>query len=417
VDALGERAALVLAGAGERALARSDTHAALNLIERALALLPESHPRRDRLRFSLGDVLLERGESEHGLAVLDELAEEAVQAGDLPGRWAPILRAALVRLQMIELPATEAEALGHEALAELAGSGDESSLALAWQLVALARNLLGDTPGLEAAMQNAYLHAHKAGSARLVTNSSFWLGLSAVYGPAPLLEAIATCERLLEAAVTPIQRAHARCWLGAAQALAGDADGLVAIREARAMYLELGLKQSYASTALPTADIERLVGELESAELTLRDAVGTLVEAGDKSHASTVLILLGHVLFDQGRLEEADAALAQGEDMSSPEDVLNAAYGPWLAAKLALRRGRLEDAERLARQGIAAYEREESPSWEAEGFMTLAEVLSAAKRMQEAREAAEQALELYEQKGTVTGIELARTMLAELAQT
>jgi class 3 adenylate cyclase/predicted ATPase len=417
VDALGKRAGLVLAGAGERALARSDTHAALNMIERALALLPDADPHRDRLRFSLGDVLIERGEFERGLGVLDELADEALRAGDMRRRWPPVLRAALVRLQTVELPASEIEELARKALAELAESGDDSALALAWQLFALARNMLGDTPGLEAAMQEAYAHAQKAGSARLVTHSAFWLGLCAVYGPAPLSEAVATCERLLDAAVTPIQRAQARCWLSASQALAGDPESLAGLQEARAMFAELGLKQAYGGTAIAAGEIERLLGKLEAAELTLRDAADTLAESGDRSHRSTVFILLGHVLFDQGRLEEAEVALAQGEELGSSEDVLNAAYGPWLGAKLALRRGRLDEAERLARQGIVAYEGEESPTWEAEGFMTLAAVLSTAGRTDEAREAGERALELYEQKGSTPGIELARTMLAELAQT
>jgi class 3 adenylate cyclase/tetratricopeptide (TPR) repeat protein len=416
VRAVGTRAGLVLAAAGERALARSDMHAAANLLERALALFSEDEPRRDELRFALGDALLELGDFERGLATLDELADDAGRNGDARTRWHARLRAGLPRQLTLELGPEEAAAMAREAVAELTGLGDDVGLALAWQVAAQERTWLSDIAGIQAAMAKAYFHAQRVGDTRLVTYSAFWLGLCAFHGTASLSEAIAICEGLLEAAVTPIQRTDARFWLGAARALGGEADGLATVRAARRMYAELGLKQMYGGTAIPTGDIERLLGQLESAETTLREASETLAEMGEKAYRSTVVLELAHVLFEQGRVDEAEKALGEAEGLSSPEDIFNVAYARVVGANLALSRGQLQEAEQLATEAAAAYEGQQStPAWQADGFLAIASVLQVVGKAEKAREAAERALTLYEQKGVVQGIERARTFLSELA--
>jgi class 3 adenylate cyclase/tetratricopeptide (TPR) repeat protein len=412
---LGDRAGLVLGAAGERALTRSDTHAATNLIDRALALLPEGSARREELRFGLGDALLQAGDYERGLHTLDRLAEDAGRRGDDRMRWHARLRAGWVRELMYAVDADETAAIVQEAIAALGELGDDVGLALAWHLAAQERNLRGDTQGVGVAMKKAHAHGLRAGAQRVVTQSAFWIGLTAFYGPAPLPEVLATCERLLDEAVTPVQQADARFWLGATTVLAGAAKGLEAMQAARRMYAELGLKEQYCGTAIPTGHLQQRLGRLDQAERTLREADETLGRLGEKAYRSTVRLELADVLCDLGRHTEAEQALARSLEIGSREDVQNEAYATVIRAKIARGDEDLEEAARLAREAAAGFEGKPSPAWGAEGLIVVASILQDAGSRAEAYEAAENALELYEQKGDVPGIERARALLSELA--
>jgi class 3 adenylate cyclase/tetratricopeptide (TPR) repeat protein len=411
---LGERAGSVLGAAGERALARSDLHAATNLLQRALTLIPEG-TRREELRFGLGDALLEAGDYEGGLETLDRLVEDTDSSGDVRLHWHARLRASWARGMMLEMSPDELGATAQEAIAELGELGDDVGLALAWQLASHERNVRGDIEGIGAAMERAHVHAVRAAAQRLVTQSAFWIGLAAYYGSTALPEAVATCERLLEAAVTPVDEADARLWLGAATALGGEAEGLEAMQAARRMYAELGLTERHGGTAIPTGNLEHRLGRLQAAEQTLSEANETLALAGHKAYRSTVLLELADVLCDLDRFSESERAVAESLELSSPEDVHNVPHTRLIRAKIARGRENLEEASRFAREAAIEYEKEQAPASKAEGFLAVASILQAAGNPAEAYEAGHKALALYERKGVGPGIERARALLDELA--
>ena len=74
---LARRAAKRLSNAGRRALARGDMPAAVNLLERAVTLVPRSHPERSELLLKLGIALAETGELGRADALLSERISEA----------------------------------------------------------------------------------------------------------------------------------------------------------------------------------------------------------------------------------------------------------------------------------------------------------------------------------------------------
>ncbi len=74
---LAAQAATRLSNAGRRALARGDMSAAVNLLERAVALVPKSHPERSDLLLKLGIALAETGEVGRADALLSERISEA----------------------------------------------------------------------------------------------------------------------------------------------------------------------------------------------------------------------------------------------------------------------------------------------------------------------------------------------------
>ena len=79
---LGRRAGERLAGAGQRAFARGDMHAAAGLIRRAVDLMPELHPDRLGLLPDLGEALMDIGEFEASKSVLGEAIKAAATIGD-----------------------------------------------------------------------------------------------------------------------------------------------------------------------------------------------------------------------------------------------------------------------------------------------------------------------------------------------
>src|SRR5207302_625538 len=72
---LGRQAAELLGTAGRRAAERGDMSAAVNLLERATALLPARDPVRAVLLPALGQALVDRGQWEAAAAVLAEAVE------------------------------------------------------------------------------------------------------------------------------------------------------------------------------------------------------------------------------------------------------------------------------------------------------------------------------------------------------
>jgi Flp pilus assembly protein TadD len=83
-----------------------------------------------------------------------------------------------------------------------------------------------------------------------------------------------------------------------------------------------------------------------------------------------------------------------------------------LQAKLRAHDGAHEEADRLVREALAASFEVDSPWLQADTLMDLAEVLELAGRPDEAREAVKRALQLYEQKEHLVGVERARAALA-----
>jgi tetratricopeptide (TPR) repeat protein len=92
------------------------------------------------------------------------------------------------------------------------------------------------------------------------------------------------------------------------------------------------------------------------------------------------------------------------------------AQGAWRAitAKLLARWGQYADAERLAREAVAIYDRADEINHQADVRMDLAEVLELAGRQSEAATAVEDALALYERKGNVVMAGMAADRLREL---
>src|SRR5581483_10237695 len=136
---LARRAGELLGDAAEAAAARLDGPAAAQLAERAVALLPEEHPRRNRLRLVFGEAVAEV-DIGRGTRILAALAADAAAAGDTAVEWRSRLALAWWQLLSGETTGEEALAVATGAVQALTGSGDDGGLAYAWRTISQARN-------------------------------------------------------------------------------------------------------------------------------------------------------------------------------------------------------------------------------------------------------------------------------------
>jgi tetratricopeptide (TPR) repeat protein len=415
---LGRRAGELLGRAGERAVSRLDVTAAINLLDRALAVLPDGHPGQKALQLALCDALAEAGELQRGTRILIQVAAAAAATNDLTIAWRARIQLALMQQRTNTMSSDDALRLVEEAVAALTPIGDDAGLAIAWQLAGQVQNLLGGMDELRAVMQRALGHARRAGNVRLETESVFWIGQSAFFGNRSLSQSMDICSDLVDAAQTPLQRAHARFWLAAIRGVSGElSDARLELEEARRTYHELGLETLRAGTAMACALVELHAGDPVLAEEILREGDAVLEAAGEKGFRCTLLAYLSEALYQQGRYEEAERVVAESEAISSPEDAVNLLLLATLKARLFARRRDYVRAEQAAREAVATAGDSKFRFALEDALMGLAEILLLAGRGEEARRPTQQALELYERRGVVPSAERARRFLAGLPST
>ena len=123
--------------------------------------------------------------------------------------------------------------------------------------------------------------------------------------------------------------------------------------------------------------------------------------------------LLAEALYRLGRDVEALEATELGERSAAPDDVLSHVIWRSVRAKLLARAGELAQAERLALDAVALVVGTDDLSHAGDASTSLATVLLAAGKTEDARAAALKALELYGRKGNVASAPRAQSLLGE----
>jgi tetratricopeptide (TPR) repeat protein len=116
---------------------------------------------------------------------------------------------------------------------------------------------------------------------------------------------------------------------------------------------------------------------------------------------STVAVDLPRAVYEQGRYDDAFELLEMIDEIPAPTDRERQIKRTGVPARLLARRGQIEEAERLARQGVAVAGDTEFVGLHADVLLDLAEVLRLAGRVGEAEATTAEAVRLYERKGNV----------------
>jgi tetratricopeptide (TPR) repeat protein len=421
--ALAGRASERLAAGAQRALNRGDWPAQINLISRAVVLLPSRDVRRAELAAELGYALAETGEVARAEAVLgtrpDVVLDEAVAAAiDLNDARvearARVARAALGyhREPNIGVDLHEEAMWAIRALEE---ANDELGLARAWGLVGWWNWERGQSTPAEEAFERCMEYARRAGSRRDELWGLARMAWIAFWGQTHRVDARKRCEEILELMNGDLEgEADVLGTLGCLAAIEGRFDEARA-RHAQqaARYEAVGLSDVPAWVSQETGWVEILAGDPEAAERLLRDGFEVLERMGAKGQKQAVGVYLAQAAYLRGKYEEAERVALESEELD-PFAIGMVTVALCARAKAVARLGRADEGEQLARKAVALIDQTDFLIDRGDARMDLAEVLHLSGRFDEARELLREALQLHEQKGNLVSAERVRELLVEL---
>jgi tetratricopeptide (TPR) repeat protein len=411
--ALAAGASMHLRAGANRAVERGDDAAAGDLFRRAARLTPDD--RRRALDLMDAGVSL--------VAVADYTG-----AAEILGEAADAARGDHVVLARIRIEQTfvqvVVDASGGDVVAEAERSiplfeaaHDDAALARAWSFLALRGSITGDFTGVESAADHALLHARRTDDRRLELQAiRNVVGEAIGWGPRSVSEDLARLERMRgELADDRLATAYFDNKRALLHAMSGEID---AARErwgrALGSVLELGDVNAIGYVSQEGAVIELLADDPAAAEAIARRSFDLLSSVGS-SVASVAADQLAEALYRQGRFDEAEEMTRFSEDFGMAAD--DPFSAPWMLVrgKILARRGAFDDAETLARNGVALL----SPTGflidRASSLVDLAEVLGRSGKREEAERSLQDALALFEEKGNVVSAAKVRELLAAAA--
>jgi class 3 adenylate cyclase/tetratricopeptide (TPR) repeat protein len=414
------RGARRLESGGRRAMSRDDPPAAVNLLSRALDLLPSGDPDRVGSLIDLGDALAEAGEWRRAHEVLTEAVDAAQVAGDrlLSARGT----IALLYLGEVTEPrgwTEQAEREAGRAIALFERSGDRVGLAHSWRVIAHVYNRRLQWADLERVGQRIVGYARRAGDRRTETRILGGISASLCLGPTPAGEAVERCERILaELGGAPRPTMMVLDSLALCSAMLerfDEAERLLA--RADAIRDELTGKLWKVGRVEFSAWTYLLAGRPGDAERVLRPAYEAFARIGEKGGTLAIhAALLAEAVSTLGGRDEQAEQLSQIAEAAAADSEDVAAQGEWRMARATAlaRNGSIVDAERLAREAAMLAAATQCPLVQTTTMLTLARVLLLGGRPAEARQAAQDALAVAEGKGDLASSSLARALLGEL---
>jgi class 3 adenylate cyclase/tetratricopeptide (TPR) repeat protein len=416
---LGRRAAEHLGRAGRRAFDRGDAPGATNLLQRALALLPEEDPARLGHSVDLGKALAVQGEFVRAEELLEGTVEAASTLGDQTMEWRARMERLDIRIMADPGGTTmeESRTGAEHAIGLFTELGDESGLARAWHVLAMVHWNEAGSRKTQEALEEAILHARKAGDHRQEAEDLAWLLITAGWGSRPIAEALTMIHGILgRSRQHPKVEAFASISRGFLESMTGDFDhAREMVRRGRDSLQDLGFAVDAAATCHASGHVELMAGDPAAAERELRAGYDALERMGEKAYLSTTAARLAEAVYAQGRYDEAERYSRISEEAADPGDLESQMR--WRAARaMALARGgQVEDAERLARDAVTLAEGTDFTDTHADMLRSLAEVLRLAGRREEAMSAEQRALAFYEAKGNVMQAEQTRALLERIS--
>jgi tetratricopeptide (TPR) repeat protein len=296
-------------------------------------------------------------------------------------------------------------------IAELERLGDDEGLAAGLHLMAwIAKDRYEEAT---AYLQRALVHAERAGNRLDAVRAAQMLGLLAVFGPVPVPAAMARGHALRKR-IAGHRGPTASLLAGEAVLLAmrGDIQGARALHaEVDAIIEDLGVPSLSANVAFTRTVLELLAGAPARAERAARAGLQAFQAMHNRSQGSTAAALLALTLVEQGRDDEAlgYADLASTWAMRDDVDSQTGALG--VRARVLARRGELGAAEAAARDEVALSKASDNLKLRGDALVNLALVLEHAGRADEAADALNAALALYERKGNIAGASRARALI------
>ena len=407
-------AAAHLEVAGRRAMDRGDTAAAVNLLERAEALLP---PREMNLglQLSLTRGLAESGRIDDAIARAARAAAQCSAAGDHVGE----LRARLegMRWQVDADPErwlAELDTLIKQARPAVEQDGDAAALAALEHAAGFLDYNRGRQAAALAAFTRGMHHARQAGDLWFETSMRAMAANCIYLGPTPISEALRWLDdaRKQSASYQPrldITRAALLAELGCFD----EARSL--LTETVAQVNERGLAM-LAGSAMQTAwRIEMLAGDDAAAERAARRGCEQLDRLGEHGYLSTQSCQLADALYALGRYHESEQSALRGLELGSSDDLATQFLGLSVRSRLLARKGDISAALALAEQVDGLARVSDDPRDLADAALNRAEICYLAGDYARVSKMIDEAIKHYDRKGATAYIARAHRLAAEWA--
>jgi tetratricopeptide (TPR) repeat protein len=214
------------------------------------------------------------------------------------------------------------------------------------------------------------------------------------------------CQELLE--VAPPDLRFRIGWLNTSaqlEARCGNFDlAHRRLSESRALADEIGGQFVVETqTNATVGEVELLAGNVPVAVRALRSATEAFARVEEHGYLASLAQHLANALLANGQDEEALEVTERwaADRLTVPEDADAQILWRHVRAKALARLGQLDEAERLAREGVAMASGTDMVLLHADALASLSEVLGLAGKPEEAEAARLEALGLQEQKGNV----------------
>jgi class 3 adenylate cyclase/tetratricopeptide (TPR) repeat protein len=409
-DDLADRASARLAQAGRRALWRADLRAAVNLLERAVELVPPSGDDVS-MQLDLAHAYASRFDFHKASALAEQTAELARAAGNERGELLSRLFAAHQSLTIAaNADVVPVEELAARVIPMLEAAKDHAGLVYAYRSRAWAANFRCRYSDMLRAGQEALRHADLAGQRH---GSLFGIAGGLINGPTPAEEAL----RMLDAADVrdPFRDLAYAQLLGMLGRI--DEARLLAAAAGERAYQWWGIQDGYGPDTEPAlADIEVLAGDYEAAIRRYRVSCAYFDGHGKYGFLSTCIAQLGRCLCIAGQVEEAEPLILRGLELGGEHDLMTQIVGNAALARARSIRGEHDEADELARRAVEHAEQTDSLPYQGLAWWDLGEINAAASRADEAVRSFESAIERCEQKQNVAMARQVRASLEALRE-
>jgi class 3 adenylate cyclase/tetratricopeptide (TPR) repeat protein len=409
-----------LAAAGRRALARGDVPAAVNLLERAAALLDAAGSPDAGVLLDLGVGLREQGDLLEADSVLTGAAAAVEADGDERlGLLVLIERSALRMYRDPGIDLREVLEVAEQATPVFEAAGDDLGVARAWGLVAEAQWGRARFGAMEDVLERALGYAERAGDRRQLTWILGSLARTATVGPRPVDEAVQRCLEIRERAKDePTVQPVVDSMLAVLAAMAGQHEtARQHYARSREALGELGMRLHLASMQIYTGLAELIAGDAPAAERELRRGFTALERMGEHGYFATMAALLAKAVWIQDRHQEAERLTRASREAAIDDDLVSHVLWRGTQAKTLALAGKAGEAERLARESVRLSLQTDFVNMQADALVDLAETLVLLGRGDDACEALDQAVALYDAKGNTASGATTRATLATLLPT
>jgi len=384
---LGRRALDLLLEAAASAYDREDTHAALNLYERARSVADAIGATVIENALIAGRIVLVRDALATARPAVAEV-DAAIELANAvtPSKVLPELLDLRARLLVDELGPDAVRPILVEALQAAQQTGDVDLITQAMWAVAFNRYYAADMDEMRRLLEEAHEHVRRTGSTRkgLVL---FWLGRAAVYQGDLTAESSLVDETI---AALPYKSKWFRAIEHVARANRAQHQGdpATALSEARtghALFREVGQPSFIASTGWAMGEAMLDLGDNAGARDVLAEALDLFARRGQRGQIPEVQARLARALVHLGDIAAARTHAEAAVGIAMPSDLESRFISAIALAEVREAEGNLVEADRLFRGAVAFMEPSGIGNALAETREQYARFLTRRGRAQEAR--------------------------------